>query len=87
MVKRVTKEFIKIEKTGRTIATRDSKTGQLTGRKLTRAPGDLTRVRRVKKTHPRFAGHIFGRVKVRKYTKRSKKGKKFNVKKHKRKRK
>jgi len=38
MVKRVTKEFIKIEKTGRTIATRDSKTAQLTGRKLTRAP-------------------------------------------------
>lgn len=85
MKRRVTKKFVKIEKVGRTIATRDIRTGRLTGRKLSKTP-DLTRVRRVKKSHPKFAGHIFGRVKVKKYKRRSKKGKKHKVRKYKRKR-
>ncbi len=55
----VPKAYIYVEKTSRTVATRNKKTGRLTGRKKTRSPGDRTRVRRV--TKGKYKGHIFGR--------------------------
>lgn len=56
----VPRAFIRIERKSRTVATRDKKTGQLTGRKKAREPGDTTRVRRV--TEGKYSGHIFGRT-------------------------
>lgn len=56
----VPKAYIYVDKTSRTVATRNKKTGRLTGRRKTRSPGDKTRVRRVKKG--KYKGHIFGRT-------------------------
>ena len=58
--RRFPKRFISIDKVSRTTYLQNPKTGRLMGRKKTRVPGDLTRVRRAKEG--KYSGQIFGRT-------------------------
>lgn len=60
--RRIARKYVYVDKDFKTKATRNKKTGRLTGRKRVKGRGDSTAVLRVKKSHP-SAGHIFGRTK------------------------
>lgn len=58
---KVQRRFIYVDKDFKTVSTRNSQTGKLTGRKKVSGRGDSTAVFRVKKGHPR-SGEIIGRT-------------------------
>ena len=57
----IPKKFVYIDKDFKTRATRNPRTGKLTGRETVQGYGDKTAVLRVKKGHSR-AGEIMGRT-------------------------
>jgi len=59
---RVPKKYIYLDQVSRTTFVQDKRTGKMKGRKRTKAPGDKTRVRRVKKG--KWSGIILGRAPV-----------------------